>query len=114
MPTSLAGADDDGAPPALPPGGRVTTVGADGEVVMDSSSSPSPEQIAAARANRVIDPPLTIVPGEVSHQPAPAACPAVAAALVEKFPAFDPAWPPKIKAAWFDDFRELMTIVRGD
>lgn len=31
--------------------------------------------------------------------------------LLEKFPAFDPGWPPELKARWFEDFQEMMRIL---
>lgn len=107
-------ADDDGAPPALPPGGRVTTVNAGGDVVVETSSSPSPEQVAAAR-EKGADQRLEIAPDvvSVSATGAPADV-TIARALVEKYPSFDPSWPAKTKAAWFDGFSELLIIIKGD
>lgn len=116
MPTSLAGADDDGAPPTLPPGARVHVVGGNGEVT-ESSGTPSQEAVEAARA-RAIDPPLMIGPGEVSYAFSPAprgparAASDVAVALVAKFPDYDPNWPAKTQSAWFDGFARLMDIVK--
>jgi hypothetical protein len=97
----------------------VTTVDSGGELVGESSSSPTEERLAAAREaamQQAINPPIKLAAGEVNYvgplPPSTRRDTVIAAALVEKFPAFDPAWPPKVKSAWFSDFRELMSIVR--
>lgn len=49
--STIAGApgDDDGAPPAMPSNGRVTTVGGDGEVVADSTFPRDADDLIAKR-----------------------------------------------------------------
>lgn len=39
---------------------------------------------------------------------------ALTARLIDKFPAFDPAWPDALKAHWFQQFNELIQLVKPD
>jgi len=65
------------------------------------------------RVSRVMPPPAAAVP---PAQPAPAPAPAgghreLFAALLEKFPAFDPAWPDGVKERWFDAFARFHDVL---
>jgi len=35
-----------------------------------------------------------------------------AALLMQKFPTFDPAWPPEVQAKWFDAFKQMMDTMK--
>ena len=121
MPTSPV-EDDDGAPPALPPGGRVHSVDANGDIA-SSSRSPSQEIVDAIRSGRVneIEPPLVMDPGTVAYigKPLPSQTERpewtgdAVSALIQKFPAYNPEWPAKTQAAWFEGFSTLMGIIKG-
>ncbi len=45
----VTGGDDEGAPPPMPAGTRVTRVGGGGDI-LEETGSPSPEEVAARRA----------------------------------------------------------------
>ncbi len=80
--------------------------------LVESSWSPSPDAIEAARAavegTYRPNAPVPLIPT------APVARPSseVALALVAKFPDWNPDWNAKTQAAWFDGFARLMDIVR--
>ncbi len=38
----------------------------------------------------------------------------LAARLIEKFPEFDPAWPDDLKEDWFEQFKELVALVKPE
>jgi hypothetical protein len=33
--------------------------------------------------------------------------------LIEKFPNFDPAWPPEVQVKWFEGFERLLEALGG-
>jgi hypothetical protein len=64
--------DDEGAPPALPPGGRITKVNSDGEIE-SSDTSLTPEQLAKRQPSPPRKPETAAPPAPVAGQPLSAA-----------------------------------------
>ena len=51
---------------------------------------------------------------EIGHADDEPSGDALTARLIEKFPAFDPAWPDALKEHWFVQFNELIQLVKPD
>ena len=66
--SSVSMDDDEGAPPALPPGGRITKVNADGEIE-SSDTSLTPEQLAKRSPAPPRKPEPAATPAPVAGQP---------------------------------------------
>lgn len=93
---------DEGAPP-VDPRLRVWTAA---EVEAAASAPPTPQE----RAQFGIPNPVPPAPPRPKNddQENSVSPRNVLVALVEKFPDFDPTWPPKTQAAWFASFEQLM------